>query len=680
MKPLCFLLFFLLLLSVNSLKGQSNSIVLIPPSGPAVFYPCITSAYAAIPSGLPSGNDYIIELLPAYNGTDPSEIYPIQLTNKNLLPGGATITIRPAAGNTGETIKKPVAGAGNTVEINGGDNIIIDGRPGGIISVQADFLTIADFHTPPHSNTNMRLINGATNNIIQYINFTALTGPAINSSGHRLLSITLSPAGLPNNNNLITHNAFTGGERSIDLGGSVVHNTGNIISNNTLTDFATFGIFSSGVLQENTTIQNNAIIFTCPVSRIASTGIHCQGGLTIFNVLNNTITSNISVPSGTPSLTAIQTNLATGTVANIRNNTITNLQSPDATLINGITTASGGNINIENNTIGNFYSPLLRQVACIVAAPVSLGTTCTISKNNIFSISSNDSLTVGAITFYTLTGDCQINVNNNFVLLTDPNPRANLIRGISLVHHNTDPAPYITNVFFNSIRIGGIQTGGTAGEKKAACIWKPDANTPCTYSVKNNICIMERAGGSPGIIMAGLMINSTLGTLDIDHNTYYGADLATNSYPVCWVNTAYSNTQLENYKTDVSPNEQNSNFTNVIFQSATDLHLAGASLTDPALNGTPIVGITTDIDNDPRKIVIPTKGADENMIPAPITNTRSGNWSDPTIWSNNAVPLITDNVLLKFDVIVDINAFCRSLNISGKTITVNAGLILTVAN
>ena len=61
-----------------------------------------------------------------------------------------------------------------------------------------------------------------------------------------------------------------------------------------------------------------------------------------------------------------------------------------------------------------------------------------------------------------------------------------------------------------------------------------------------------------------------------------------------------------------------------------------------------------------------------------ITNIKSGNWSDNTVWSNNTVPNVYDDVLLDFDVVVDINAACQSLTTNGHNITINTGANLNI--
>src|SRR5438045_2914774 len=68
-----------------------------------------------------------------------------------------------------------------------------------------------------------------------------------------------------------------------------------------------------------------------------------------------------------------------------------------------------------------------------------------------------------------------------------------------------------------------------------------------------------------------------------------------------------------------------------------------------------------------------------NQTSGQITNIKSGNWSDNTVWSNNIVPGVYDDVLLDFDVVVDINAACQSLKTNGHNITISGGFNLNIS-
>ena len=62
-----------------------------------------------------------------------------------------------------------------------------------------------------------------------------------------------------------------------------------------------------------------------------------------------------------------------------------------------------------------------------------------------------------------------------------------------------------------------------------------------------------------------------------------------------------------------------------------------------------------------------------------VTNLRNGLWSDHTLWSSNKIPDSTRDVVLAFDITVDIDASCKSLFVNGHTTTVNAGVNLCVS-
>jgi hypothetical protein len=108
-----------------------------------------------------------------------------------------------------------------------------------------------------------------------------------------------------------------------------------------------------------------------------------------------------------------------------------------------------------------------------------------------------------------------------------------------------------------------------------------------------------------------------LGTLTSNYNLFYPVS-ATNGN-VGYFNAAATPT-LADWQT-ASGQDANSVSKEVFFVSATDLHLTGASNGDVDLAGTPIAGITTDIDGETRSATSPYMGADEASIPLPVELT-----------------------------------------------------------
>jgi len=60
------------------------------------------------------------------------------------------------------------------------------------------------------------------------------------------------------------------------------------------------------------------------------------------------------------------------------------------------------------------------------------------------------------------------------------------------------------------------------------------------------------------------------------------------------------------------------------------------------------------------------------------TNLRTGLWSDRAMWNTNMVPDSTDDIVLAFDISIDIDASCRSMQVNGHTTTINPGVNVCV--
>lgn len=74
-----------------------------------------------------------------------------------------------------------------------------------------------------------------------------------------------------------------------------------------------------------------------------------------------------------------------------------------------------------------------------------------------------------------------------------------------------------------------------------------------------------------------------------------------------------------------------------------------------------------------------SKGQSVINIDTAITTIKTGDWSDPTVWSGSIVPGINVRVVLAHNVIVDVNTTCKALYLSGKNITINPGIIFNIA-
>ncbi len=495
-----FILFF-----ASGTYAQAGSVELKDSSGTVVSaHGSIQAAYNAIPGTVTQ--PYFIEILPAYNGG--SETYPITFTARTGVSGENTITMRPAAGNSGAIISATASGT-PIIFLNDADFVIIDGRPGGVGS--SPNLTIENLATTSSSFT-IRLQNGSCSNVIQYC---LIKNNTMGIAGPRAIEIGTSvsnPTG--NSDNVIRNNKIEGGRSCIGLAGTTANpNIRTVIADNEISDFGYGGIW---VLSASPSVQ----------------------------ILRNTIYQRF-----------------------------------------GYSTTSFGII------AGGF-------------------TELDIIGNHIFDIQNTGSTSVRGMQI-TPAATGVLNIINNFVSLTLDNGTKTTVYGIHILGANA----HTSNVIYNSINIGGSHSGGTAGNVVSAGIFKANTSASSVYNQLNNIVKNTRAGGPAGVIHTGFnsLATSITGTLNIDYNVYFSADLTSQAN---WGGVNYSDIIL--YKTAAAPNEQNTIFKLVNFVTETDLHLTGSSVGDVDLAALPIPGIITDIDGDERDPVLPYRGADEADTPIPV--------------------------------------------------------------
>ncbi len=133
-----------------------------------------------------------------------------------------------------------------------------------------------------------------------------------------------------------------------------------------------------------------------------------------------------------------------------------------------------------------------------------------------------------------------------------------------------------------------------------------------TVNIANNIFANLSTAGATS---KRYCIYRSSGTILSDYNDLYVDNAGTNNF------TGYYTTDqatLANWQTASGNMDLNSLAVDPTFVSNTDLHT-----TNQAFNGagTPIPGITIDIDTDPRDPVVPDMGADENLAPPAFTCT-----------------------------------------------------------
>ena len=267
--------------------------------------------------------------------------------------------------------------------------------------------------------------------------------------------------------------------------------------------------------------------------------------------------------------------------------------------------------------------------------------------NNTFSINQTLNLESNGIYIYNASknssGTSNI-YNNNFIQLS------------SSATSSSYPSTYIQIVSHNGINLNiynNMMSGfsrpisSSSGTINITGIITDGADVNRNVNVVYNTILMNDIGSTGGtfdyfgIVFNGnteeRISNNIISIQESDFDAFAMKQLnpnLTGEDPVCNYNVAYLGTgtakwgvSLASYSTlaewqTATSLDANSKSKAVTFVSTSDLHLFGSSLGDLDLIGTPISGITTDIDGETRHATLPYMGADENLAnPLPVELT-----------------------------------------------------------
>jgi hypothetical protein len=355
---------------------------------------------------------------------------------------------------------------------------------------------------------------------------------------------------------------------------------------------------------DNITVKNINILFQSPMSTSTSTrGIYLNGQAT--GACDNFITDNCNIGDAT--------------------------NTPFYDL--GITGSSGSSIYCTNVVVknSNLYGRI-RPVYFFVVG--TTGTSCEISGNNIFTYGGNNGTTTYTIFMNQWAGTVNI-FKNKLPTMTTNNTVTSGIFGISALAAQTGATCNIYNNFIG----GDLSFIGTGVPTVISLMYLQDNGTYNVYhnsfnypSVSNNTerSCLHISGASANVTLKNnILINNTdatnayciwksNGTLTSDYNDLYVSGINAN---VGYVGGAAKQT-LAAWQGAGFGYDPNSQSFNVIFNSPTDLHLSCSFPScNPLLLCSP-VGISTDIDGDPRLSppLGPYMGADE-VYPLPVELT-----------------------------------------------------------
>ncbi len=458
-----------------------------------------------------------------------------------------SVTVFPTG--TGFSINGNIAGP--IIELNGADNVTIDGRVMQTGST-AD-LTISNTSTSATAGTStIRLINDATNNVVKYCNIKGSS----NNGANIIFSTTTGSTG--NDNNTIDRNNITNAadaNRPVNaiysLGTVSLDNSGNIVSNNNFSDFLSRGVASNGIFIDANnsawTISGNSFYETSsfvPVASVAYYAIVISSTTgNNFSVTDNYIGGSAALCGGSAwiktnsfnnSFTGIYINAGTGTSSNIQNNIIRNFNWSNSLNANwtGIQIA-GGDVNagtVTGNTIGN------------ATGTGSITVTAATTNSNLYGIN--------------ITG-----------------------AGTVVCQNNTTGSITAANAAANASNIYGINIGSTSGSITV------DNNTIGSTSTGNSI--IASSGSTANAQNVFGIYNAGTGTIIISDNTVANITNGTNNS-----NTATQGKINGITSTNGSTTISNNSIHDLTIGNANNLATNNASVCGISLSGTAIKTIT----------------------------------------------------------------------------------------
>ena len=317
------------------------------------------------------------------------------------------------------------------------------------------------------------------------------------------------------------------------------------------------------VAPSNLTIENNTLTATgsnvAMGSRLTNSGTITSASITGFVFKNNIVTAKRRL---------LELNYING--GEIYGNEFTTMQTgAPGTVSYGLwsSTSVTGTFNIYKN---NFKSATTEETGAFGHRVVSLASTATYNiYNNMF-------------TGLNKTMASSVGLNLTYLFFS----------GVSgTIYNNTFYMPALTNAsstgYYSCIQLSGN-----------------------TATIKNNIFISnEGVHSNPYFI-------SAVPTPTPDYNDYYIRASANTSHKVISTYATFAD-----YRTANSSKDPNSKTVDVVFTDTTNLHLAGGSMGNGNLAGTPLASVTTDFDGDSRHATYPYMGADETTPSLPVELT-----------------------------------------------------------
>jgi hypothetical protein len=494
----------------------------------------------------------------------------------------ASIVISPKA--DGVTVAGPTATGRGLIELNGADNVTIDG----------------DNSNTGGTNRNLTLQNTAANTVtFTSVIRIALAATIVNTADNDIFR-NLNIVGSSTGRNIATATSTTASENT------------------------TFGILAG--LGASTTTAT-----TAPVAIVSTTtGVGAGATATNLTISNNSI---VTASRGV-SINGTATTVFPG--LQITNNSIGNPVAGDVNQVTaiGITAQGSTNAVISGNTI--WVEGYVAASASTHAISIGLNSTAvtgaTVEKNRINRVRNNNGQSWTAIGINLGGGNDHV-LRNNFVsgVINDQTAGTGAFGSTFGAYGIRVASGTGHKVYHNSVHLYGAIPGVVSTDLTAAFIIV--ATTQTGMDVRNNIFSNQITGGNPTGTRHAVIALPTAGTsamnLTLNNNGYYqGSDalsrmaqvgttfgagefLAENFDPTS--TTPATNFRAYSSTLSAAGTNDNASFATTApppFTSNTDLHIPAGTATRLESGGA-AVGVTDDIDLETRNATTPDIGADE---------------------------------------------------------------------
>ncbi len=373
---------------------------------------------------------------------------------------------------------------------------------------------------------------------------------------------------------------------------------------------ATNPVVTTGIDNDNITIQNNTILNTYYGIYAGGTATVSAGGLDNWNISANTLGP---VTSGTNHIGFRGVFVSNAPGIAITNNTIRNI-FPGASGASGIYLSAGINGgSVSSNTISNLSSTVAASGTGALNG-IYVGSNVvntTVNANQIYDVVNGNASGYAGRGMIINTANAASNdmiYNNTISGIMGTGDNTAIYWPIGIAVEGTSGG---INIYNNSVNMSGSYPGLTTATVSAAMYLN---STGANINIKNNILsnTYDNSTITNEVAYAVYSSAATATNLTMDYNDYYAG--GTSNVPMLGYINSVQQPNIPAIQASFGGNVNSQNIIPV-FTSASDLHLIPLNNAPLDNLGTPIAGVTVDIDAQTRNVTTPDMGADEFTSP-----------------------------------------------------------------